>query len=79
MVHRFLLREALVPVKNRLKVLRAEEDWSQAELADRVGVARQTIVALEGGKYAPSLPLAFRLSKLFQKPVEEIFDPESAE
>jgi len=78
-VHRFLLREALVPVKNRLKVLRAEEDWSQAELADRVGVARQTIVALEGGKYAPSLPLAFRLSKLFQKPVEEIFDPESAE
>ena len=79
MVHRFLLRKALVPVKNRLKVLRAEEDWSQAELADRVGVARQTIVALEGGKYAPSLPLAFRLSKLFQKPVEEIFDPESAE
>jgi putative transcriptional regulator len=66
-------------VKSRLKVLRAEKDWSQAELADRVGVARQTIVALEGGKYAPSLPLAFKLSKLFQKPVEEIFDPESAE
>jgi putative transcriptional regulator len=66
-------------VKNRLKVLRAENDWSQAELADRIGVARQTIVALEAGKYAPSLPLAFKLSKLFRKPVEEIFDPESAE
>jgi putative transcriptional regulator len=66
-------------VKNRLKVLRAENDWSQAELADRIGVARQTIVALEAGKYAPSLPLAFKLSKLFSKPVEEIFDPESAE
>jgi putative transcriptional regulator len=66
-------------MKNRLKVLRAENDWSQAELADRVGVARQTIVALEAGKYAPSLPLAFKLSKLFSKPVEEIFDPESAE
>jgi putative transcriptional regulator len=66
-------------VKNRLKVLRAENDWSQAELADRIGVARQTIVALEAGKYAPSLPLAFKLSKLFNKPVEEIFDPESAE
>jgi putative transcriptional regulator len=66
-------------VKNRLKVLRAENDWSQAELADRIGVARQTIVALEAGKYAPSLPLAFKLGKLFNKPVEEIFDPESAE
>jgi putative transcriptional regulator len=71
--------QAAVPVKNRLKVLRAENDWSQAELADRIGVARQTIVALEAGKYAPSLPLAFKLSKLFSKPVEEIFDPESAE
>jgi putative transcriptional regulator len=66
-------------MKNRLKVLRAENDWSQAELADRIGVARQTIVALEAGKYAPSLPLAFKLSKLFNKPVEDIFDPESAD
>ncbi len=63
-------------MKNRLKVLRAENDWTQAELADRVGVARQTIVALEKGKYSPSLELAFRLSKLFGKPVEQIFDPE---
>ena len=64
-------------VKNRIKVLRAEQDWSQAELADRLGVARQTVVALEAGKYAPSLPLAFKLSKLFLQPVEQIFDPES--
>jgi len=65
-------------VINRIRVLRAEHDWSQAEVADRLGVARQTVVALEAGKYAPSLPLAFKISKLFGKPVEEIFDPESA-
>ncbi|MGZ3498735.1 MAG: helix-turn-helix transcriptional regulator [Vulcanimicrobiaceae bacterium] len=64
-------------MKNRLRVLRAERDWSQAELARKLGVARQTVVALEGGKYAPSLPLAFKISKVFQKPVEEIFDPDS--
>ncbi len=63
---------------NRIRVLRAEYDWSQAEVADKLGVARQTVVALEGGKYAPSLPLAFKISKLFGKPVEEIFDAESA-
>ena len=66
-------------MKNRLKVLRAENDWTQAELADRIGVARQTIVALEKGKYSPSLELAFRLSKLFGKPVEDIFDPNSVD
>lgn len=66
-------------MKNRIKVLRAENDLSQAELADRIGVARQTIVALEAGKYAPSLPLAFKLSKLFSKPVEEIFEPEATD
>jgi len=64
-------------MKNRLKVLRAENDWTQADLADRVAVARQTIVALENGKYSPSLVLAFKFSKLFGKPVEQIFDPES--
>jgi len=63
-------------MKNRLKVLRAENDWTQADLADRVGVARQTIVALENGKYSPSLVLAFKFSRLFGKKVEEIFDPE---
>jgi putative transcriptional regulator len=66
-------------MKNRLKVLRAEQDWSQAELADRLGIARQTVVALEAGKYAPSLPLAFRIGKVFSKRVEDIFDPESTD
>ncbi|HVA34251.1 MAG TPA: helix-turn-helix transcriptional regulator [Candidatus Baltobacteraceae bacterium] len=66
-------------MKNRLKVLRAERDWSQAQLADRLGVARQTVVALEAGKYAPSLPLAFKIGKAFGKPVEEIFDPDTVD
>lgn len=64
-------------MKNRLKVLRAERDWSQAELADRLGIARQTVVALEGGKYAPSLPLAFKISRVFGRTVEEIFEPDA--
>ena len=58
---------------NRLRVLRAEYNWSQAELADRVGVSRQTINAIETEKYDPSLPLAFKLAQLFGKPIEEIF------
>ena len=62
---------------NRIRVLRAERDWSQAEVADRLGIARQTVVALEAGKYAPSLPLAFKISRLFGKTVEEIFDADS--
>jgi putative transcriptional regulator len=66
---------ALTDVKNRIKLLRVERDLSQAELADQLGIARQTVIALEAGKYAPSLPLAFRISKLFGKPLEEIFDP----
>ncbi|MHB8179166.1 MAG: helix-turn-helix transcriptional regulator [Vulcanimicrobiaceae bacterium] len=64
-------------MKNRLRVLRAERDISQAQLADLVGVSRQTIVALEGEKYAPSLPLAYRLARVFGTRVEEIFDPTS--
>lgn len=64
-------------MKNGLKVLRAERDWSQAELADRVGVSRQTINAIETGKYDPSLPLAFALSRLFAKPLETIFFPDA--
>jgi putative transcriptional regulator len=63
-------------MKNRLKVLRAENDWTQAELADRAGVARQTIIALENGKYSPSLELAFKFSRIFNKKVEEIFTPD---
>lgn len=64
-------------MKNRIKVLRVERDLSQAQLADELGIARQTVIALEAGKYAPSLPLAFKISKLFARPVEDIFDPNS--
>jgi putative transcriptional regulator len=66
-------------MKNRLKVLRAENDWTQADLADRAGVARQTIVALENGKYSPSLVLAFRFCRIFGKKIEEIFEPQDAD
>jgi putative transcriptional regulator len=69
-------------MKNRLKVLRAERDWSQATLADAVGVSRQTINAIETGKYDPSLPLAMKIARLFAQPVEAIFflelDPANA-
>ena len=60
-------------MKNRLKVLRAERDWSQADLAERLEVSRQTVNAIETGKYDPSLPLAFAIAKLFNKPIEKIF------
>jgi putative transcriptional regulator len=60
-------------MKNRLKVLRAERDWSQQELADRLSVSRQTINSIETGKYDPSLPLAFALARLFGMPVETVF------
>jgi putative transcriptional regulator len=64
-------------VKNRLKVLRAERNWTQADLAQRLEVSRQTVNAIEIGKYDPSLPLAFRISRLFKMTIEEIFDPET--
>jgi putative transcriptional regulator len=60
-------------MKNNLKVLRAERDWSQADLADKLNVSRQTVNAIETGKYDPSLPLAFQIAKLFGKKIEEIF------
>jgi putative transcriptional regulator len=60
-------------VKNRLKVLRAERDWSQADLAERLDVSRQSVNAIETGKYDPSLPLAFKISRLFDMPIEAIF------
>jgi putative transcriptional regulator len=60
-------------MNNRLKVLRAERNWSQADLADQLGVSRQTVNALETGRYDPSLPLAFRIAKVFGQPIESIF------
>lgn len=63
-------------MKNRLKVLRAERNWSQAELAERLGVSRQTVNAVESGKYDPSLPLAFKMARLFEAPIEAIFEPD---
>jgi putative transcriptional regulator len=60
-------------MKNRLRVLRAERDWSQADLAERLGVSRQTVNSIETEKYDPSLPLALRIARLFGTPVEEIF------
>ncbi len=62
-------------MKNRLRVLRAEREWSQADLAKRTDVSRQTINALETGKYDPSLPLAFKIAAVFEQPIEAIFDP----
>ncbi|HLL14235.1 MAG TPA: helix-turn-helix transcriptional regulator [Pyrinomonadaceae bacterium] len=61
-------------MKNRLKVLRAEQNWTQEDLAGRVGASRQTINSIETGKYDPSLPLAFKLARLFGRPIEEIFE-----
>jgi len=63
-------------MKNQLRVLRAQRGWSQADLADRLEVSRQSVNAIETGKYDPSLPLAFKLAKLFEKPIEEIFQDE---
>ena len=63
-------------MKNRLKVLRAERDWTQADLAEKLDVSRQTVNAIEKGKYDPSLPLAFKLARLFDASIEAIFDDE---
>ncbi len=63
-------------MKNRIRVLRTERGWSQAELAQRLGVSRQTVIAIEKGKYDPSLPLAFRIARTFGLPIEAIFEYE---
>jgi len=64
-------------VKNRLKVLRAERNWTQADLAKALDVSRQTVNAIEKGKYDPSLPLAFRIARLFNLTIEGVFDDEA--
>jgi putative transcriptional regulator len=66
-------------VKNRLKVLRVERDWSQAQLAELLNVSRQTVNALETGKYDPSLPLAFKIARLFGLRIEDVFQPDNEE
>ncbi len=63
-------------MRNRLRVLRAERDWSQAQLAERLGVSRQTVNAIEKERYDPSLPLAFTIARLFGQPIESIFLPD---
>ena len=63
-------------MKNRLRVLRAERDWTQADLAERLDVSRQTVHAIERDKYDPSLPLAFRIARLFDQRIEDIFTPD---
>jgi putative transcriptional regulator len=65
-------------VKNRVAALRAERGWSQAALAARLGVSRQTVNAIEREKYDPSLPLAFRLAATFERPIEQLFEPDGA-
>ena len=64
-------------MKNRLKVLRAMRDWSQGDLADKLEVSRQSVNAIETGRYDPSLPLAFRIAELFDLPIEEVFESPS--
>jgi len=63
-------------MRNQLRALREERAWSQGALADRLDVSRQTVNALETGRYDPSLPLAFRIARLFDRPIEAIFDPD---
>ena len=64
-------------MRNKLRELRSERDWSQADLAERAGVSRQTINAIETGKYDPSLPLAFKLARIFKLKIEDVFDDRS--
>ncbi len=66
-------------MKNNIRVLRAERRWTQADLAKEIGVSRNSVNAIENGKYDPSLPLAFKIARLFERTVEEIFEDEGAE
>lgn len=62
-------------MNNRIKVMRAERDWTQQDLAERINVSRQTVNAIETGKYDPSLPVAFRIAQVFECRIEEVFQP----
>lgn len=73
---RIELGSRLPTLQNRIRLLRMEQGWSQAELGQRLNVSRQTINSIETGKYDPSLPLAFEISRLFRLPIERIFTPE---
>ncbi len=64
-------------MRNRVKLLRAERFWSQARLAEMLGVSRQTVIAIETGRYDPSLPLAFRIARTFGRSIEGVFEPEA--
>ena len=66
-------------MKNNIRVLRAQRRWTQADLAKEIGVSRNSVNAIENGKYDPSLPLAFRIARLFERTVEEIFEDDDAE
>ncbi|MBP1474258.1 helix-turn-helix transcriptional regulator [Frateuria sp. MAH-13] len=66
-------------MKNQVRDLRGEQGWSQADLAERLDVSRQTVNAIETGKYDPSLPLAFKIARLFGRPIEAIFEPTDAQ
>jgi putative transcriptional regulator len=72
-----VLENGELDMNNRLRVLRAEYGWSQAELGGRLGVSRQAVNAIETGKHDPSLPLAFKIARLFDQPIEEIFNDEA--
>jgi len=75
--HLLRICQSEVQMKNRLRVLRAERDWSQADLAERLEVSRQSVNAIETGKFDPSLPLAFKLARLFETTIEAIFSDEN--
>lgn len=63
-------------MKNRIREMRTENRWTQAELATLLDVSRQTVIAVENGRYDPSLPLAFAIARVFERPIEELFDPD---
>jgi putative transcriptional regulator len=66
-------------MRNHVRMRRLERDWSQAELAQRLGVSRQTVIAIENEKYDPSLPLAFRIARVFRQSIEELFEDDERE